>query len=154
VNARLLTVLLLVSVPGANAQEIETCRLVTKADVASALGRSAPEGMRDAGKMGPQATFSHCTYKDGNTTLVLATVYTYQIGKADIQKQFEAAKKQAGDAETVGGLGDGAYWWKSKATLIAIKDKYMVSVLMGPSVPQMQAAKTLATKIVQGLPKA
>ena len=153
-NARLLTVLFLVSVPSANAQDIDICRLVTKADVASAIGRSVPEGLKDAGKMGPQGTFSHCTYKDGDKTLVLATVYTYQIGKVEMQKQFEAAKKQAGDAETVGGLGDGAYWWKSKTTLIAIKDKYMVSVLMGPSVPQVQAAKTLATKIVQGLPRA
>lgn len=152
-NTRLLTVLLLGSVPGANAQDVEACDLLTKPDVASAIGQAAPDGLRDAGKMG-QVTFSHCSYKDGSKTLVLATVYTYQLGKAELQKQFEAAKKQAGDAETVGGLGDGAYWWKSKTTLLAIKDKYMVSVLMGPSVPRLEAAKTMATKIVQRLPKA
>jgi hypothetical protein len=152
-NTRLLAALFLVSISSANAQDIETCRLLTKADVASAIGRSAPDGLKDAGKLG-QVAFSHCSYRDGNATLVLATVYTYQLGKAELQQQFETAKKHAGDAETVRGLGDGAYWWKSKTTLFVIKDRYMVSVLMGPSVAQLEAAKSLAAKIVQGLPGA
>ena len=67
--------------------------MLTKPDVASAIGQSVPDGLKDAGKMG-QITFSHCSYKDGSKTLVLATVYTYQMGKAEMQKQFEAAKKQ------------------------------------------------------------
>jgi hypothetical protein len=154
-HTRLLAVLFMVSVPSANAQNIEACRLLPKADVASALGRPAPEGQKDAGKMG-EITFTHCSYMDGDKTLVLATIYTYQVGKAEMKQQFEAAKKQAGagDAETVSGLGDDAYWWKSKTTLLVIKDKYMVSVLMGPSVGKLEAAKAMAAKIVQGLPRA
>jgi hypothetical protein len=151
-NTRLLALLFLVPVPGANAQDVETCRLITKADVASAIGRSAPEGEKGAGKLGDQAAFSHCSFMDGNKVLVFATVYAYQISEAEVQKHFEAAKKQAGDGEPVGGLGDDAYWWKSKGSLFVIKDQYMVTVLMGSGVAKLAAAKGLAAKIVQGLP--
>lgn len=152
-TTRLLTLLLLVAGPNAQAQDIETCRLVTKADVASAIGRSATEGLKDAGKLG-EAAFSHCTYKEGDKTLVLATVYTYSLDKAELQRNFETARRQANDAEIVTGLGDNAYWWKSKTTLIVLKDKYMVTVTMGPSVARLEGAKALAAKVVRGLPGA
>jgi hypothetical protein len=141
----------LTSFSTAFSQGIDTCSLLKKPEVESAIGRSVAEGLKDAGKTG-EFNFSHCTYKDRDLPLVLLTVYTYQIGKAEIKTLFDSAKKQAGDAETVNGLGDAAYWWKSKTTLLAIKDKYMISLFLGSGVAKLEAAKNIAEKVVQRLP--
>jgi hypothetical protein len=146
-----LLVFLLSSFSPAFSQGIDTCSLLKQPEVQSAIGRSVAAGLKDAGKMG-EVTFSHCTYKDRDLPVVLLTVYTYEIGKAEMKKLFESAKKQAGDAETLSGLGDDAYWWKSKTTLFVIKDKYMVSLFLGSGVAKLEAAQNMAQKVVQRLP--
>jgi hypothetical protein len=55
-------------------------------------------------------SYAHCTYREGERILLLLTVYAYEMDRAEIRRLFDSAKQQAGDAETVSGLGDGAYW--------------------------------------------
>jgi len=53
-----------------------------------------------------------------------------------------ALRKNAGDSEKVSGRGDGAFWWKSKSSFFAIKDRYMVSMFLGEGIANLEAAKT------------
>jgi hypothetical protein len=132
-------------------QEIDACSLLKKSEVESAIGRSVLEPLKDAGKMG-EIRFSHCTYKkNADLVGVLLTVYTYK-SKDEVKKLFESSMKEAGDTEPVSGLGDGAYWWKSKTTFFVVKGKYMISLFLGSDAGGLAAAKNMAEKAVKGLP--
>ena len=60
--------------------------------------------------------------------------------------------KEIGHTTPVSGLGDGAYWWKSKTTFLVIKDKYMISIISGTDEAGLKAAKSMAEKVVNRLP--
>jgi hypothetical protein len=146
-----LSVLPLTAIGGSH--DIEACELLTRSEIESALGRPVPEGLKDSGSAG-EMTYSHCTYfkdKEAQLTTLLLTVWTYK-SKAVLQEGFDAGIKAAGDAERVNGLGDGAYWWKSKNTFFVAKDKYMVSILLGEEVAKIEAAKKIAGMVVKRLP--
>jgi hypothetical protein len=147
-----LSVLPLTAIGGG--QEIEACELLTRSEIAAALGRPVPEGLKDSGSAG-EMKYSHCTYfkdKEAQFTTLLLTVWTYK-SKAVVKQGFDAGIKEAGgDLERVNGLGDGAYWWKSKNTFFVAKDQYMVSILLGEEVAKLEAAKNIAGMVVKRLP--
>ena len=118
-----LSVLPLITIGGS--QDIEACKLLTRSEIESALGRPVPEGLKDSGSAG-ETKYSHCTYfkdQEAQLTTLLLTVWEYK-SKAVVKQGFDASIKEAGDVEKVNGVGDGAFWWKSKNTFFVAKDKY------------------------------
>jgi hypothetical protein len=149
----LLTLSVLPLTATGRSRDIVACELLTRSEIASALGRPVPEGLKDSGNAG-EMKYSHCTYlkdKESQLTTMLLTVWEYK-SKEVVKQGFDAGIKEAGDAEKVSGLGDGAYWWKSKNTFFVAKDKYMVSILLGEEVAKLEAAKSIAGMVVKRLP--
>ncbi|MBL7696540.1 MAG: hypothetical protein JNK79_00205 [Chitinophagaceae bacterium] len=132
-------------------QKVDACGLITKSEVQSAIGTSVLAPLKDEGKLG-DIPFSHCTFKKNSDLIaLLLTIYTYK-SKDEVKKLFESSMKQVGGTEPVSGLGDGAYWWKSKNSLFVIKDKYMVTILLGPETGELKAAKSIGEIVVKKMP--
>jgi len=136
---------------GSKSQEnIEACSLLKKSEVEAAISSPVLEPQKEAGKMG-EIKYSHCTYKKKSGMIgVLLSVYKYQ-SKAEVKKYFENSMKEVGKLTPVPGLGDGAYWWKSKTTFFVIKDNYMISIISGTDEVGLKAAKSMAEKAAKNM---
>jgi len=137
---------------GIKSQEnINACSLLKKSEVEAAIGNQVLDFQKDVGKMG-EVRYSHCTYKKNSGMIgLLLSVYTYN-SKTEVKKHFESSMKEIGHTTPVSGLGDAAYWWKSKTTFLVIKDKYMISIISGADEAGLKAAKSMAEKVVNRLP--
>src|SRR5262245_2271117 len=110
------------------ATDIDACSLLTRAEVEKAIETPVLQPESEASKLG-DVPVSRCTFKKSADQIdVVLTVYTYQ-SKNDAQESFERSRQRAEDSEPVKGLGDGAYWWKSTATLFVMKGSHVMSIL-------------------------
>jgi hypothetical protein len=136
----------------APSRTIDACSLLQQSEVEAAIGTKVLPPAKDAGKLG-EIPFSHCTFhKSENLIGVLLTVYTYK-SPGEVKTFFEASMKEAGDTEAVSGLGDGAFWWKSKGSMFVIKGKNMASIFIGTGVAgQKKAGQAVAEKVASRLP--
>jgi hypothetical protein len=135
-----------------NSRTIDACSLLQQSEAEAAIGTKVLPPAKDAGKLG-EIPFSHCTFhKSENLIGVLLTVYTYKSA-AEVKTFFESSMKQAGDTEAVSGLGDAAFWWKSKGTMFVIKGSNMASIFIGTGVAgQKKAGQEIASKVASRMP--
>jgi hypothetical protein len=129
---------------------LDACSLLTKEEVEAALGTSVTEPEREET---PQLVF--CSFNDPQTpirTLVLVSIF---MGKdADQAREiYRLSKSNAADAQTVGGIGDEAFWDGILTDLQVLKGKYAIEIDVSPDgYDALAVAKELAGKVLSRLP--
>jgi hypothetical protein len=138
---------------------VDPCALLTQAEVAGLLGRSALPGVKEQA-----ANLATCSFGDpdapkiggrpASQVLTLAVFIgqegAYAAGPvAQARDAYETARRGAASSEAVAGLGESAYWDKTFRTLSVLKGRYFVSVELEAGV---ETAKRAATKTLARLP--
>jgi hypothetical protein len=136
--------------PQASGGEIDPCSLLTKAEVEAAIGTSVTEPEPEE-----TANLVACNYNDPSTPIFHLVSVTVLIGaNADEASDlYELAKDNAAEAQTVGGLGDDAFWDSVFNGLEVLKGKYDFRIDVSPDDgDELAIAKDLAAKALDRLP--
>ena len=140
--------------PGATAEPsgaaIDPCSLLTKAEVEAAIGASVTEPEPEAA-----ANLVACSYNDPETPIFSLVSVTVFIGgdANEASDVYELTKDNAADAETVGGIGNDAFWDSVLNGLEVLEGKYDVRIDVSPDGgDELAIAKDLAAKVVDRLP--
>ena len=136
--------------PQASGGAIDACSLLTKAEVEAAIGASVTEPEPEQ-----SANLVACDFNDPNTPIFHLVSVSVLIGENanEASDVYELAKDNAADAETVGGIGNGAFWDGVLNGLEVLKGKYDVRIDVSPDGgDELAIAKGLAAKVVDRLP--
>jgi len=136
--------------PQPSSGTIDACSLLTKAEVEAAIGTSVtgPEPEQSANLVA-------CNFNDPNTPIFHLVSVSVLIGENanDASDVYELAKSNAADAQTVGGIGNDAFWDSVLNGLEVLKGKYDIRIDVSPDGgDQLAIAKDLAAKVVARLP--
>ena len=66
---------------------------------------------------------------------------------------FEMVKKMTVGPRPIPALGDDAYWESSRRELVILRGKYMIAIKLMPDSGDQPAAKALAAKVLERLPR-
>jgi hypothetical protein len=145
-------------------QPVKACEILAKADAEAVLGGTVDtpqEKDHESAKM--KAWTSTCTYNSPQAgrgaTLLIQNSLTADPAQA-LDAQVAALKKSLGDdynPEKVAGVGDGALWDGSVKQLTVFTPGYMLVInvtgFKGEASSSLEAAKTVAEKVLGKLPK-
>ena len=135
---------------GPSGAAIDPCSLLTKAEVEAAIGTSVLEPQRE-----DIANLVTCSYNDPEAPIFRIVSVSVLIGENADQASdvYELAKDNAADAETVGGIGNDAFWDSVLNGLEVLEGKYDVRIDVSPDGgDELAIAKDLAAKVVDRLP--
>jgi len=135
---------------GPSGAAIDPCSLLTKAEVEAAIGASVTEPEPEAA-----ANLVACSYNDPETPIFSLVSVTVFIGgdANEASDVYELTKDNAADAETVGGIGNDAFWDSVLNGLEVLEGKYDVRIDVSPDGgDELAIAKDLAAKVVDRLP--
>jgi hypothetical protein len=136
--------------PQASGGEIDPCALLTKAEVEAAIGASVTEPEAEQ-----VANLVACSYNDPETPIFSLVSVTVFIGENADQASdvYELTKDNAADAQSVGGIGNDAFWDSVLNGLEILEGKYDIRVDVSPDGWDARAvAEDLAAKVVDRLP--
>ena len=140
---------------------VDACSLLTKAEIEALTRKPVAEPHKEE-----LANLVTCSYGDPKSPLVAGrplskvvtlAVFTGEEGAyyagavAQARDIYEMARKNAGSAESVSGLGESAYWNKLFHDLSVYKGKYQVTVTV-EGANQVELAKNLMSKALGRLP--
>lgn len=136
----------------------DACSLLSVVEASKAMGTELSKGS-DENKgydAVPGAETSYCGFTNNGATpdvLRAMTVTLYAFPDADIAKQtLETNKKMFGNAETVGGLADGAYWAPDAEQLFVRKgNTQLVVTIIQPESGGKEKAEAAAKVIAPRL---
>ena len=136
--------------PQASSGAIDPCSLLTKAEVEAAIGTSVtgPESEQSANLVA-------CDFNDPQTPIFHLVSVSVLIGgdANEASDVYELAKDNAADAQTVGGIGNDAFWDSVLNGLEVLKGKYDIRIDVSPDGgDELAIAKDLAAKVVDRLP--
>ena len=136
--------------PQPSGAAVDPCSLLTKAEVEAAIGTSVTEPEPEEA-----ANLVTCSYNDPETPIFSLVSVSVLIGEDADQASdvYELAKDNAADAQTVGGLGNDAFWDSVLNGLEVLEGKYDVRIDVSPDGgDELAIAKDLAAKVVDRLP--
>lgn len=134
--------------------EVDACKLLTKAEVESAVGRPLGEPVSRLTEYAEPSYASSCGYSaPGFEAFVNSTVF---VGRdaAQAKELYQTHKKAAMDTASsvapAAGVGEEAFWVDVSGNLTVLKGRYevKVSVVNGG----LEAVKGLASKMLERLP--
>jgi hypothetical protein len=123
---------------------------LTKAEVEAAIGTSVTEPEPEEA-----ANLVTCSYNDPETPLFSLVSVSVLVGEDADQASdvYELAKDNAADAQTVGGLGNDAFWDSVLNGLEVLEGKYDIRIDVSPDGWDTRAvAEELAAKALDRLP--
>jgi hypothetical protein len=136
--------------PQASGGEIDPCALLTKAEVEAAIGTSVTEPVPEV-----VPSLVTCNYNDPETPIFHLVSVTVLIGENanDASDAYELAKDNAAEAQSVGAIGNDAFWDDILNGLEVLQGKYDVRIDVSPDGWDARAvAEELAPTVLDRLP--
>ena len=140
----------------------DACSLLSKAEVEAAVHRTVLAPARES-----VFNFSICRYGDPQippeklepspivsvNVLVGGMEERFPGFPKEAKDTFEMMKKSATGPRPIAALGEDAYWESSRRELVILRGKYLIAIKLQPDSGDQPAAKILATKALERLPR-
>jgi hypothetical protein len=140
----------------------DACSLLSKAEVEAAVRRTVLVPKRE-----PIFNICNCLYGDPQAPpdkLEPAPIVSVSVFVGGMEERFpgfpkeakdtfEMMKKSATTPRPIAELGDDAYWENSRRELVILRGKYMTAIKLQPDSGDQPAAKVLAAKVLERLPR-